>query len=108
MKRVWRFIFSRTFFFGLMALVQLAVFTVLVMFFSKIGAYTYTIFNILAVLIVVGVAEKDDINPAYKITWILLVVALPFSGVLFYILFGSRGINPKKAKQLAKIEQNVS
>lgn len=108
MKKIWRLIFSRTFFFGVLVLVQMIIIGVAVFSLREAATWAYTLFNVLAVLIIVGVTEKDDINPAYKITWILLVVAFPFSGALFYILFGGRGINPKRGKQLLEIEKNAA
>lgn len=107
MKKLWRVLFSRTMFFALMALVQIGLFFALVLSFSQLGTVAYILSTILAVLIIILICEKDSINPAYKLSWILLVVTFPFSGVLFYILFGGRGLNKKRSAQFGRIEQNV-
>lgn len=108
MKKLWRVVFSRTMFFGLMALMQIGLFFVLMFEFRKLGSLAYIFFTVIAVLVIIIVSEKDSINPAYKLSWILLVVAFPFSGVLFYLLFGGRGLNKKRSEQFSKIEQNVA
>lgn len=110
MKRVWRVLFSHTFLFIVLALVQIAVSLLLTEYLSKytkFGPYLYVILTILAALIVVVVLGKDDLNPAYKIMWLLIVVAMPVSGTVFYLMMGSR-VTPKKARILSAIEQRAA
>ena len=54
------------------------------------------------------ILEYADINPAYKLMWLLLIIAMPLSGAVFYMLLGSRGIRPKKAAQFADIEHKAA
>ena len=45
----------------------------------------YIILTLVSVLVVIAVIERDNINPAYKIMWLLIVVALPVTGAVFYL-----------------------
>lgn len=105
MKRFWRVFLSRTFFIGLLAVIQIGVFSAVVFELNRINTVVYTIITILAFLTAFVVFERDNLNPAYKMMWILLIAIMPVSGVLYYLFFGKRYIAPKKAKILNRIEQ---
>lgn len=104
MKKFWRVVLSRTFLFAILALVQIAFFAWLITEFSRIGTTTYTILTILSVLVIVLVFEKDDINPAYRMMWMMIVVVLPITGAAFYLLWGNRNIGRKKSRVFAELE----
>lgn len=108
MKKIIQFIFSRTMMFGLMALAQILIIGILVMFFSSIGTAAYLLFTVASLLIIIGLLEKDDLNPAYKIMWIILVVIFPITGAVFYIMCGGRSVSTKKAKTLALVERRAA
>jgi len=46
---------------------------------------------------VLHIVVKDD-NPSYKIAWIILIMALPLFGGLFYLFFGSK--RPSKGMRI--------
>ena len=48
-----------------------------------------TVFSVLSILVVLYIIGKDD-NSAYKIGWIVLIMALPLFGGLFYLVFGDK------------------
>ncbi|MEG1872721.1 MAG: cardiolipin synthase [Ruthenibacterium sp.] len=76
--------------------------------FSRIGPYTYTIMTIISVFVMVFVFEKDDLNPSYKMMWIILTVILPIPGAAMYLLWGDRKMPPRIAKKFKQIEQQSS
>ncbi len=104
MKRILRFLLSKTFLFAVLILVQIALFAVLFAFFSQIGTTAYIALTILGVLVIVAVIEHDNINPAYRIMWILIVVLLPVTGTLFYLWWGSVFVKKKCADRFAATE----
>ena len=108
MHKLTRFLISRTFLICMLALGQVCVFGWLLLFFSRAGTVAYTILTIVSVLIVVIVFECDDLNPAYKIMWLLIVVAMPVTGAVFYLWWGKRGVTKKKAAVLDRIEKNAT
>ncbi|MGE4454446.1 MAG: cardiolipin synthase [Sphaerochaeta sp.] len=57
--------------------------------------------SILMALVVV----VRDLNPAYKIGWMLIFMTIPVYGGLFYILFGTRGLNARLRARLEQLEK---
>ena len=49
------------------------------------------VFQGLAIVMSVRVAYKQD-NPSYKISWIIVLLRLPFVGLLLYLFMGRRGL----------------
>lgn len=54
---------------------------------------------------VVAVVEliNRNINPEYKVTWLIVLVALPYVGVVLYILFSRRRISRAEARIFSEI-----
>lgn len=44
-----------------------------------------------------------DLNPAYKIGWMLIFMAIPVYGGLFYLLFGNRKLNSRLRARLEQL-----
>ena len=105
MNRFLKILTSRSLLFALLAAVQIGGFFFLVWQFSNIGPYTYAIMIILSVLVLVVVFEKDDLNPSYKVMWIIITVVLPITGAVMYLLWGDRRLSPKTARVFSRIEQ---
>lgn len=105
MQRFLKILTSRSLIFALLALIQIGCFFFLVWQFSNIGPYTYAIMIILSVLVLVFVFEKDDLNPSYKLMWIIITVVLPITGAVMYLVWGDRRLTPKTARAFEKIER---
>ena len=108
MKKLLKFLTSRTFLFMILILLQLTLLVGLLLEFSRVGSVVYLLLTILSVLVMLPILEYADINPAYKLMWLLLIIAMPLSGAGFYMLLGSRGIRPKKAAQFVDIEHKAA
>ncbi|MEI3014742.1 MAG: phospholipase D-like domain-containing protein [Ruthenibacterium lactatiformans] len=108
MKKILKFLLSRTFLFGLLIACQVGLFAALMLVFSRAGTVAYIILTLVSVLVVIAVIERDNINPAYKIMWLLIVVALPVTGAVFYLWWGNQGVTPKNARKFADIERAAS
>lgn len=108
MRRILKFLMSRSFFFSVMILLQLALFIALMVTFSRVGGVAYLLITLTVVVVMMAVLEKTNTNPAYRIMWLLIVVTMPMSGALFYLLWGSHGIKPKKAEDFLRIEHRAN
>ncbi|MDD2993204.1 MAG: cardiolipin synthase [Pygmaiobacter sp.] len=107
LKRFLKIITSRSFLFSVLALIQIGLFFFLIWQFSNIGPYTYAMMIILSVLVLVFVFEKDDLNPSYKVMWIIITVLLPITGAVMYLLWGGQKLRPKIAKRFSQIERQA-
>lgn len=108
LQRIKKLVLSKTFAFGLLALLQIGILVAMVYFFANTGALAYTTITIITVLVLVAIFEQDDLNPAYKLMWLLIIVLMPLSGALFYLLWGHRHVPRRRRKQFLKIEQQTA
>ena len=83
-KGLHRFIFSRTTVLFVLILIQVTVFASTVTYLRDYAQYIYALFGILEVASVVYIINSKS-NPAFKITWILLIFILPVVGTAFYL-----------------------
>ncbi len=104
MKRILRVVLSKAFGFALVILLQVALLLVLVNWLASIGVYAYALYTFVSVVVLLAVLEKDDLNPAYKLMWVVLILLLPAFGALFYLLWGHRTVPRKKRLRLGEID----
>ena len=91
MKKIAKVLLSRIVIVGVLILLQAAFLVVAIWRLSEEFVYLQPILIVLSGLCAVWVISKDD-NPAYKIPWILIVMALPIFGGLFYVFFGNNKV----------------
>lgn len=89
MKRFFNFIFSRIFFISFMLIIQLALLTLFLLYFNRYFIYLYGL-NLFVGMIFTFIVVNDDINPAFKITWIIIIIAVPILGGFVYLMFGEK------------------
>ncbi len=99
---------SRTFALAILVLAQVVLFVVLVYLFASVGVISYVILTLVTVVVLVAVFEQDELNPAYKLMWILIITLMPMSGALFYLLWGHRHVPRRTRKQLMEIEPRAN
>lgn len=108
MKKLSRFLLSRTFLFGVLIACQLGIFVWLMLMFRRAGTVAYIILTLISALVIIAVVEHNNINPAYKIMWLLIVVVMPVTGPICYLWWGRHGIPPKRARQLVQMEKDAA
>ena len=96
LKRILSFFKSKLFFVGILILAQLIVLAVLIVLLSYQFYWFYILSVILSFIASVYVVNRED-NPSFKILWVLLIMAVPVMGGLFYVLFGGRKV-PKELR----------
>lgn len=103
MKKFLQIISSRVFVTSILLVIQL----VWILFFLiKLTDYSTIISTsllLLSLLIVLHIVVKEE-NASYKIAWIVLIMALPLFGGLFYLLFGNK--RPSKRMRLLLEEEH--
>lgn len=104
MKKFFRLVFGRVAYTLLFAVIQLSVLFVVLGFFEKQFVYFYSACLLLSAFTVLHVLNRD-MNPAYKIVWLVLVLLFPIFGGLMYLMFGKTSISKKEAARAAEIEK---
>ena len=94
LKSIFKFLSSRFFIIAFLILVQTVILFVAFYEIGRSGINVFIAFSILSYIVTLFILNRD-VNPAYKITWIVFVLTVPFAGSIFYIMF-SRSRLPKK------------
>lgn len=107
MRKLCSFIFSRYFISAVLILAELVIIG-FVMYF----AYEYSLF-IFAFLVAVNIASvisiiNRDANPEYKVSWLVVVLVVPFFGMALYAMFYSRRVSRSEAELMDKIQNELS
>lgn len=98
-KRLLTLLTSRLFIIVVLILLQLFL---LLFTLVELGTRQYWVsvaFNILSFLMVLWILPRED-NPSYKISWIILIMAVPLVGGIFYLMFGMKRNSRRMARQI--------
>ena len=107
MRKLARFLFSKRFMAIVLAVFQIILFFVLTTSFYTIGPAIYFTMTVISIGVMMYLFERDNLNPSYKILWIVVMVILPVSGALFYLLWGDTKLTKKQQQELVKIRDNA-
>ena len=101
LRKLLRFLTGRLFISLVLIVVQLAT-LFLVLFYVQNNAVWFQILSGLSIVMTLVVVVRD-LNPAYKIGWMLLFMFFPVYGGIFYILFGNRRLNRRLRDRLEQL-----
>lgn len=84
---------------GLLVLLQFGIIFGLSIWLRSYTVYFYSIIEILSILIII-ILVNENRSPSYKIAWICIILVLPMTGHIMYVLWG-------KSDSKRKIEKKV-
>ena len=106
MKKTLRILLGRIGFCGLLIALQAIILIVVILRFQQYFVYFYALCILLSVLVVM-VIVNSRLNPAYKIGWIIAIMAFPIFGGLFYLLFGSDQTRQKFLNEMLPMHKKM-
>lgn len=89
---------------GLLFAVQLAWLTWFMLSLSQYAVGISLVFSVLSIALALFIVRRED-NPAYKISWILVLCALPLFGLLIYIVCGNKQPSRRMRRKLEAVER---
>ncbi|MDD6830403.1 MAG: cardiolipin synthase [Firmicutes bacterium] len=89
MNKLLKKVFSRTVVTALLIVIQVAWLAALLLQLGNSLPAIQTVLRILSLVAILFVI-KSDMNPSYKIGWVLLIAVLPILGGLMYVIFGNK------------------
>lgn len=101
-KKIFKFIMSRVFIISMLILCQLLLVGYAFYRLESLGYTIFIVFEIFAILVAFFIINRE-VNPAYKISWILFVLLIPLAGSGFYIIFGRSRFSKKNLNNLYRI-----
>ena len=107
MRKLLKFVFSKKFLAVVLALFQILLFAVLVSKFYTLGSAVYLMMMVFSVAVMLYLFERDNLNPSYKLLWVVVMVLLPVTGALFYFLWGDTKLTKKQRMEINKIRDNA-
>ncbi|MEG2774988.1 MAG: PLDc N-terminal domain-containing protein, partial [Acetivibrio sp.] len=92
---------------GLLVLVQFLVLALAPFFLRNFTVYFYVVLELLSLIVIINLVN-DNRSPSYKIAWITIVLMLPISGHVMYVLWGKADSKRKiETKILAKMRHGA-
>ncbi len=89
---------------ALLLAVQLAWLAWFMLSLSQYAVGISLFFSILSVALALFIVRRED-NPAYKISWILVLCALPLFGLLIYLVFGNKQLSRRLQRKIEAVER---
>lgn len=110
MAKLSELIFKRSILLALFSVIQLLIIIVLSLYLSIIMPYYFTVMTFLS-LTAALVIINEDINPSYKVSWLIVIMLFPIFGLILYTFFRDSRLKSKEKKRLSyttdKIKKNV-
>ena len=107
-RRLGRGLYTRTFFFAVLLLLQIVLTFSIPVALGRSSAPFYIGAVVVSVVAVIALLEHDGINPAYKMMWILIILLMPPLGVVFYLFWGHRNTTNRHARRMSAICARLS
>ncbi|MBR3692988.1 MAG: cardiolipin synthase [Erysipelotrichales bacterium] len=105
MRKIVRLLTSKALIVTVLILLQVIALCISIMYLASYYAYLRSFLFILSLIIGIQVINHRG-NPSYKIAWIIVIMAFPLFGGIFYVLFGNKKMPKKQVVQnLASIKQ---
>ena len=101
-----KLIFSRIVIISLSIILQIAVFVAIGYSFNKQYYLIHLIFFIIGALIVLLIFVKDE-PASFKLPWIMLILIVPFFGIIIYLLLGNKFLPKKVINKIKELEKNA-
>ena len=105
-SRIAKIIFHRVFFVSLGILLQLLIMAVPIIWFARYVALFYFVYIIIAIIAVLKIISSRY-QSAYKISWVVLVLAVPMFGGLMYLFYGGNKIGKRARRKMNRQEESV-
>ncbi|MBQ8689540.1 MAG: cardiolipin synthase [Clostridia bacterium] len=104
MRKLCRIIFSRYAVSALMILFSLGLLSYVIFFASAYSVYAFVLMSVLDVFVIISIINRD-MNPEYKIPWLVIALVIPFFGAALYVMFSSRRLSKREARFLRRINE---
>lgn len=102
MKKLIKILFSRMGAAGMIILLELALILTLLLRLSSYSVYFFIFLVVINVVSLFAVIN-DEGNPEYKLTWMGVILLVPFLGVVMWLLFRRRNMTPREVRVIGEV-----
>ena len=96
MRKFFKFFTSSKFVLFFTFIINVIIFALMV---ALIGYYSYLIISIVSLIVSLIVMSRSTDEPAYKLTWLLVIIMLPLFGAVLYLYLKSGKMSRKMKKK---------
>ncbi len=102
-RKIGRGILTRTFFFVVSLIIQISILIGITVALGRYSVVAYVMLLVLSGAAVITLLDRDNINPVYKLMWVVIILIMPPMGVIFYLFWGHQNTANRHAKRMAAI-----
>ena len=106
MRKLCRVLFSRYFISAVLILFELAFLGITLYYFYDYSWFVFAFLVCVNVFSVISLINRNA-NPEYKVSWLVVVLLVPFFGTALYLMFYSRGVSKKSAKLMKQVQDGL-
>lgn len=99
-----KILFSRFFLVAVTIIAELLLLFFAAYSFNEYFVWLKVVSMLLGIFVVISLMYKKQ-NAEYKIPWIVVILVMPYTGLLLYIMFGNPKLNRKKTKYIKQIAE---
>ncbi len=104
MKKLLKILSNRFVMVGISILLQVVLLMLVILKFNSYFVFFYAICILISIGAVLYIVNKN-INPEYKIAWIIPIMLFPIFGGLFYLLFGGNQLSRHEIAKMSHVFQ---
>ncbi len=106
MRRIGKILTSRLAAFGFVVLCELGLLLTLLLRLSSFSVY-FLVFLLAINLLSMIVVVNSDANPEYKLTWLSVIVLIPYLGTALYFLYGKSTPTARERRIIEEVRGNM-
>ena len=93
---------------AILFLLQLGLIFALGLWMQQYAAQIYIVLMFASLVAVAILLDKDDVNPVYKLMWMLIILLLPPTGTVLYLYWGGRSHHGRRARHHSACTQRAN
>lgn len=86
---------------AMLVFAQFGIIIALSLWLRSYTIYIYTIIEFISIVCMIGLVN-DDRSPSYKISWICIILVVPLTGHIMYLLWGQYNTNKKITRRIVQ------
>ena len=107
MRRLLKLLFSQIVIISLLLILQVGLLAYLIVGLSRYFIYVDLLLKLISVIVVILIVNRHS-NPVYKLAWVMLILAFPLFGGLFYLFIMGQRHTKHFFKNLSEIERQTT
>lgn len=106
-RRLKKLLFSRALIVSILVAGQILILLLFILRLSRYFAAMYGVFMLLSAVVTLVVVNKE-VNPSYKLAWIIPIMMFPLFGGLFYLIFGNTHLSKSLSARMRRVEERIN